>query len=450
MKTFPLLASTLLLSACFMTGGDFQSPKNPQAWTAYESSNIDMVEIQNLRAWWQVFDDATLNELIGITLSESPDRNIAEARIIEARGIRRTQRSFLFPQVGASASQSREDTGFAGTDNFFDARFDASYEIDLFGKNRNNLNAADENLRVLEASYHDTTLTLIAEVARTYIEYRSFQKQVAIAEKNLDIQKQTLELIRTQMEFGEAPQLDVERAENLVNTTQSSIPEFKRLAENSRLSMSALIGRLPEDLIPILDNEAKIPGVDVKPVLMAPTSILNIRPDVRAAIATFNASTSSAKVATAELFPTLTLSGFFGVSESAFSAREVIWNVAIGAAVAILDFGRIEGQIDAARAVEIQAYEQLRKTILEAVTEVETALTDYARINQQRLSLQSAYDNADRALELSQTLYREGEISFIDVLDAQRTVNEADSALVTAEANQAQSLVRLYKSLGVY
>ena len=125
-------------------------------------------------------------------------------------------------------------------------------------------------------------------------------------------------------------------------------------------------------------------------------------------------------------------------------------DVAIGVAVNLLDFGRIEGQIDAARAREKQAFEQYRKTVLSAVVEVETALNDYARINEKLVSLEDAYTSADKALELSQTLYKEGAISFLDVLDAQRSANNAEAAVVSARAEQAESLTRVFKSLGVY
>ena len=137
-------------------------------------------------------------------------------------------------------------------------------------------------------------------------------------------------------------------------------------------------------------------------------------------------------------------------AETAFASSTSIWSIAAGAAVSIQDFGRIEGRIDAARAREVEAYQLYRRTVLEAVTEVEMALNDTARIDERYISLNKAYQNADKALYLSETLYKEGEVSFLDVLDAQRTVNEAESELITAQAAQVESLVRLYKSLGVY
>ncbi len=450
MKYLSLSLATILLSGCFAGANDLSEPNRPQSWSSYNKTVIESVEPETLKNWWENFDDPALNKLVTLTLSDSPDRAIAEARILEARGIRRTTRSALFPQIGANGNIRREDPGFTGPDEFYDATFDASFELDIFGKNRNATRAANANIRSLEAAYHDASLTLIADVTRAYIDVRTFEKQVAIAQKNLEIQEKTAGLIRSQHRVGEAPKLDVERAENLVNTTKSSIPEFQRLADNARLSLSVLVGQLPEQITPILDEDAYIPGADLEPILLTPANVLNMRPDIRAARQNLIASTRRAESAWAELFPEFTLSGLFGESKGGFSPATKVWNVAIGGAVNLIDFGRVEGRIDAARAVERRAYETYRRTALEAVTEVETALVDYARINEQRESLKAAFDNADTALQLSQQLYREGEISFIDVLDAQRTLNTADSALVNAEAAQIQSLVRLYKSLGIY
>lgn len=450
LKYISLTLSTLLLSGCFAGPTDLAEPKRPQSWGAQENMISEDVKTEALSEWWLSFNDPSLNELIKLTLNNSPDRNIAQARILEARGIRRSTRALLFPQIGASANGERSDLGFVGPDNFYEAGFDASFELDIFGKNRNNASAATSQLKALEAQYHDITLTLIAEVSRNYIDHRAFEKQVKIAEKNLEIQQKTADLISSRYKAGESPRLDVERAENLVNTTKSSIPEFKRLSDNARLSLSVLTGYLPEDIKPILETQADIPGANLQTALSGPASVLSARPDIQAAQYNLAASTKSAQATWATLFPNLTLSAFFGESKSGFSPASTIWTFAAGTAVNLIDFGRIEGQIDAARAREKQAYETYRRTILSAVTDVETALVDYTRIDEQRDSLQKAFENAQSALTLSQQLYKEGEISFIDVLDAQRTLNEADSALITAEAAQSKSLIRLYKSLGTY
>ena len=450
MRKSLLLLSTLALSGCYVGGLQLPDFKGPSFWSNAPSDRLyEEVNADALQEWWQRFNDPVLTALIEKALQDSPDRRAARARILEARGLKRTARSSLFPEVNVSASTGREETAQSTADDYYDARFDASYELDIFGRNRNRFSAADRTLEKLEAQYQDVTLTLIAEVARTYIEIRANEKQTLIAGKNLETQVQTLGLIQNLRDAGENPQLDVERAENLVNTTKASIPEFKRLSENARLRVAVLVGALPEDLADISGRAGNIPGGDVNPVLMAPAKVLALRPDIRAASANLRAQTNLAEAATADIFPIFTLSGFYGVAENAFVNSTNIWNVAIGTAVNLLDFGRIEGQIDAARAREQEAYELYRKTVLEAVSELEIALNDYARINEQAVLLAKAYKNADEAFNLSRQLFTEGEISFLDVLDAQRTVNDADSALINAEAAKASALIRLYKSLGV-
>jgi NodT family efflux transporter outer membrane factor (OMF) lipoprotein len=452
MKKYLLLSTCLILSGCFAGKLEGLSFTQPESWTAKDAQTVPLAEAESLRGWWKKFNDPALDTLVGHSLQNSPDRLIAAAKIAEARGLKRTSTSYLFPQIGASGSTGREDTGVSGTspDSFYDARFDASFEIDVFGKNRKNRSAANASLAAAQARYHDVSLTLIAEVVRTYIDFRAAQQQTDIADKNLRSQEKTLKLISDLNRLGEVPRLDVERAESLVNTTRASLPEFIRQAENARLRLSVLTGAMPEDVMPILSQNANIPNGDLKPLLMAPAQIIALRPDIQAAAADLAANTSLAEATTAEIFPTFSLSGFYGIADSALVNSATPWSIALNTAVSLLDFGRIEGRIDAARAREKQAYEQYRKTVLAAVSEVETALSDYAHINEQHASLRKAYMSAEKSLEFSQTLYKEGEVSFLDVLDAQRNTNAAESAMVSAMAAQAESLTRLFKSLGVY
>ncbi len=305
-------------------------------------------------------------------------------------------------------------------------------------------------MKAAEAQYNDATLTLIAEVTRSYIDYRAAQNQVRIANKNLKSQERTLDLIRDLNRLGSAPRLDVERAINLVSTTRASVHGFEQQKENARLRLSVLTGALPAIVQSHLVSDAEIPGAEVEPVLMAPAQVLALRPDILAASATLAANTSLSEAATAELFPSFTISGFYGIADSALLNAANPWNVGLGAAVSLLDFGRIEGRIDAARAREKIAYEQYRKTILAAVQDVESAISDYAHIEEQTVSLLRAYKSAEKALELSEVLFKEGEVSFLDVLDVQRNANAAESAVIEAKAAKAESLTRMFKSLGVY
>ncbi len=445
-----LLSMTTVLSGCFAGGQDFPQMALPVAWHYGTAPAVKISPAGDMTHWWVGFGDPVLGRLVDLALSGNPDRRIAQARITEARGQRRTSFGGLFPDIGASAGVGREKSQFGGASDYYDARFDAAFEMDLFGKNRKALNASEENLRALEATYEDVSLSLVAEVVRTYVEMRGFQKQVLIAKDNLAVQDKTLGLIRQLHEAGETPQLDVERAENLVNTTRAALPDYERQANNAQIRLTVLTGEMPADLAGLVrQGGGEILTADVAPVLSAPARVLTLRPDIRAAQATLAQQTALAESVTAEIFPTFSLSGFFGVADNAVVNSATIWNVGLGTAVSILDFGRIAGRIDASRARETQAYEAYRKVVLEAVADMETALNDYAQINAQYVALSQAHDHARKALGFSEALYREGEISFLDVLDSERTLNTAQSALVNAEVARVQALVRLYKALSV-
>ncbi len=451
MKRILFLPVCLLLSGCFQTGlGDWQEPDQPSMWENLNDMSLSEGDVRDLEKWWTRFEDPALDALVAVALEESPDRKIAEARLLQARGLRRSQRSYLLPQVGASASGGWQDTGSAPKDDYYDAGFDASYEIDVFGKNRNDFSASSAAVRAAEAGYDIASVALVGEVVRGYIDFRAAQNQFRIARKNLKAQEKTLVLISDLYRLGSSPRLDVQRAANLVNTTRASLPEYQRQAENARLQLSILTGRLPGDIAKIVAPHAVIPDNDVQPVLYAPAAVLTMRPDVLQAQQNLIQKTHLSKSAFAMLFPTLTLEGFYGLRDGPLISSATVWDLAVGAAVNLLDFGRIEGQIDAAKASEQEAFAQYRKVVISAVVEVETALNDYGRYLQKYKALQDAHANAQSAFELSQTLFKEGEVSFLDVLDSQRSLNNAESSVVEAKASLAQSTVRLFKAMGVY
>ncbi|MCB1782639.1 MAG: efflux transporter outer membrane subunit [Alphaproteobacteria bacterium] len=444
----PVMVS-VLLSGC--TATPHEPPAVPAQWSAYQNDSVAVESAKDLHQWWTRFNDPVLDQLVVAAIDGSPDIAQAQARVLEARGDWRSARGNLFPILTGNADGGRQNLSVSDTSDFYDATFDASYEIDIFGKNRHNAGAAKSGVDSAQASFEAVRLSLVAETVRNYIQYRGYSKQALIAGENLSAQEKTLDLIRQQKEIGTAPQLDVERAQALVNTTRASIQEDLRQADAARLRLGVLTGLLPDQVLPILgDASAPTPGADVTPVLMAPADVIGMRPDIRAAEANLAAQSDLSAAAFAALFPSFTLSGFFGVADNALVSSTQVWSVMLGTAVNLIDFGRIEGRIDAAKAREEQAYQALRKTVLQAVADVETSLSDYARINTQSVSLRAAQGNAHRSLEISQELYKQGEISFLDVLDAQRTAHDADSAVVSAETARALALVGLYKSLGVY
>ena len=186
-----------------------------------------------------------------------------------------------------------------------------------------------------------------------------------------------------------------------MNKTESTIPEYRRQADIARLQLTILTGTLPHEILPIVETESDITSLTIDPILMSATSVLNNRPDIRASIASLSEATSLSNSAAASIWPTFSLSGFYGIGETALVNSTNIWTLAAGTAVSLLNFGRIEGEIDASKEREKQAFESYRKTILNATVEVETALVDVTRLKSQGVSIQKAFNNAENSFKLS-------------------------------------------------
>lgn len=449
MKSIILLGGIAVL----LTGCVTRSPADngyidvPSDWA---TKRADAAKVQDLQDWWMHFDDPTLDRLVERGLENSPQKNIAEARILEARGLQKYGRSALFPSIDASADKGRGKGLFGGATDFYDVGFDAAFELDLFGKNRSAAAAGDALVDVAEAEYYDVSLSLVADISRAYIDYRAGQWQAQIAQDNVNLQAQALGIAKKLYEFGEITQVDLLKAEVQVETTRATVSTYEQQAENARLRLTVLTGDLPAKVVRGMEQVTLVPLPDVRPALRAPSEVLARRPDVRAAKANLQRQTKLADAAFADLFPTLSLNGFFGISDGVLVSSQAIWEIAANAAVSLIDFGKVEGQIDAAKAVEKQAFEAYRLATLKAIAEVETALGDYGHIGKQQIALQEAYRNADKAFQLSKMLYGEGEIPFVDLLEAQQQKNAAEAGMVNARAAKAESLIRIYKSLGVY
>ncbi len=446
------------LSACDVAQIQQHLPVIPESWnsapapakTPEKAAAIQQTTV--LSNWWKQFHDAQLDWLVDQSLKENPDVHQASARIDEARGMAKTSNAALYPQITANGDAARERQLFLGpvTGNVYDASFDASYELDLFGKNREAAKAAELEAQAAGKDYDWVKLSLIAEVARNYVTMRAAEKQISLAEKNLNIEKDTLSLVDRQRKAGGASSFDYERAALQVNQSAARIAEYKRQRENATLALITLTGLDAKTLHQHLKAAHDIPGISLKAVADAPASVLARRPDIAAANARFTEATSLKESQAAAVFPTISLSGLFGLSKTLIVDTANVWSLGGNAAVSLLDFGRIQGQIDAASAREVSAYEDWRKAILQGMQDVETALTNVTQLSQQRVALGRAKENAAKAVSLAQDRYRAGDASLLDVLDAQRQLIDADSALIDAEGNYVTAIVALYKALGQY
>jgi NodT family efflux transporter outer membrane factor (OMF) lipoprotein len=462
----------ILVCAGCTVGPDYQrvDPRVPAAWS---ESNYPGIETRpaDLARWWEEFNDPVLTRLANRATGANLDLRLAESRIREARALRRVAESGAWPTVDVSGSYSRSRTSenaiapssqasggspfFSGSTNgqdLFRSGFDSSWEIDVFGGIRRSVEAADATIEATIEDRRDVLVTLLGDIARNYIDLRGFQRRLAVATNNLEAQQESLEIIRVRFEAGLASDLQVAQEEAQVNITGATIPALEALAKQAAHRLDVLLGIQPGTLWAELSAEAPIPALPPEAHVGLPSELLRRRPDIRRAERQLAAATAEVGVATADLYPKFSLSGFFGVqSVSAstwFSAPSRFWNIGPTIRWPVFDAGRIRANIEVRNARQAQALTQYEKTVLTAFEEVENALVSYAKEQTRYQSLMKAVVSTRRALVLSDELYKNGLIDFLNVLVSQRELYLAESDLAQSEATMATNLVALYKALG--
>jgi len=414
-----------------------------------------------LATWWSAFEDDALDRLIARALEGSLDIREAAARVREARALRGVAHAETLPEVdvraGASVERYSENSSgnFSGGDEeeFYDAGFDASWELDVFGGLRRSVEAADATLQSEIETARQVRVTLVAEVARNYTELRSFQERLALARDNVRIQEETVEVSRSRVESGVAGELELAQANAQYESSRSQLPVLARGVRESAYRLDVLLGRRPGTLIAELSDAKAIP---VTPDLVAvglPAELVRRRPDIRAAERELAAATARIGVATADLYPRFTLNGAFGFESDnfgdLFDSGSRAWS--LGPAEVrwpIFDAGRVRNAIrveEARQELAVVAYE---RSVLEAYEEVANALLGYARLREQRESLQRAVDASANSVELANELWTRGLTDFLNVLQTQEDLFQLEDRLATLEADVTLNTITLYKALG--
>jgi multidrug efflux system outer membrane protein len=416
-------------------------PRSPLATDA-------SVDIEQL--WWTSFGDPVLERLIGAALAGNKSLQVAAARVEEARAGRRGAVANLLPQVDVTADASRGNQGLFTNNKPISIKeidLQASWEVDLFGKNQARAAAAAAIVQSEEARRQAVMVALLAEVARNYFDLRNYEEQIAITQKNLATQQRTLDLIKAQQLGALSSELDVERAAAQVSTTAAQLPALRANYKVALNRLNVLLG-----VAPGTKDAWLAPGAPLKPlaptVLVAvPAKVLANRPDVRAAERNFAASISTSDAAAREIYPTISLVGLFGVQDSSlFNATP--WSIGASLVQPVLNFGRIQSQIDAANARQTQAFLGFQETVLEALEDMEDALSLYFHETSRQGDLAAAAEQNRRSVELADQQYTNGYSGLLDLLVAQRNELDAESSLATSNAQLRKSLVRIYTAAG--
>jgi outer membrane protein, multidrug efflux system len=401
--------------------------------------------------WWTVFHDPTLQRLIDRAVVSNLDLKQAAARIRQARASRGIARADQQPNVDVSGTYQRTSPADQPTD-LFRAGLDATWELDIFGGIRRNVEAADAEITFAVEDYRDVMVTLTAEVAFNYIDLRGFQRAVEIARRNLQAQRRSADLTRQLRRAGFVGGLDAANADAAVYSTESAIPIIEQNARQAIYNLSVLLGQQPAALLEELNAAGDIPAPPPRVPIGLPSELLLRRPDIRRAEAAIHAATARIGVATADLFPRFTLTGGLSTQGSKFSSlfnwNNSLWSIGPNVSWPIYDAGRIQSNIELREAIEQELLFGYERTVLIALQDVENALIAYEKEQQRYDALVGAVDASRRAVQFSTDLYTQGQTDFLNVLTAQRSQLLTEDALVQSERTMATNLVALYKALG--
>jgi NodT family efflux transporter outer membrane factor (OMF) lipoprotein len=418
---------------------------------------------KDLARWWTVFQDPTLSSLVERAIASNLDLKLAEARIRQARAARGIAGADMGPELNATGSFQRSQTPGSSTltrtgettgptTKQYRVGFDASWELDIFGGIRRGIEAADADLEATIEDRRDVLVTLTAEVARNYIDLRTFQQRILTARQNLKAQERSAELTRQRFRGGFVSGLDVANAEAQMATTAASLPVLETLLQQTLYNLGVLLGREPAALLSDLSPASQIPVAPPAVPAGVPSELLRRRPDIRKAEAQIHASTARIGVATADLFPRVSILGSGGFqapeTDTWFNSVSRFWSLGPSLRWPVFDAGRIRANVEQKKALEEQSLLAYQKTILRALQEVENALIASAREQEHRKALTDAVLANQRAVKLATILYTEGQTDFLNVLQAQRALFLSEDALVQSTQNVSTNLVALYKALG--
>lgn len=452
---------SLTLSGC-ASMRDYVMPSPPEgsAETKLTQEN-DLrfaAEQKPIAAWWREFNDAHLTELVEQSLKTNIDVRIAFANLREARALSRSVNSDQYPTIDANGGYTRNLNSNETTnrpinrvDNTYQAGFDASWELDLFGRVSSRI-AMQQALEQAEyAQLHQIYVTVTAEVAKTYFELRGAQYRLSIASRNAGNQAATYQLTQTLQTAGGASALDVSRAQTQLSLTQASIPPLQAEVNAAINRLSVLTGQVPNALRDRLSQTQLLPSLPVTIAVGDTAELIRRRPDINVAERQLAATVSNYNLAVAELFPSVSISGslgFIATNLSSFGTSALAGAIGPSLSWRLFDRDRLNAEIDQSDARSVAALANYEKTVLMALEETQTALSDFTHEEQRRLHLQQAAASAKQSAIFAKERFDHGYDNFLDVLVAESTLLEAEDALANSEIASGLDLISIYKALG--
>lgn len=458
-----LLSALALLSGCAV-GPDYQRPDAivAQQWQLAPGWQAGQPRDGELKgAWWEVFGDADLNTLQQKALQDGQTLRMAQARLDQARAQANVANSALFPHVGLQAGASRDRTSAerpvsnygaqnaSVVQNDFNAGFTVSYELDLFGRVRRQVESASAGAEQAQADFENVRLVLTAELAADYFALREADAEMALLEKALQAQKQALAYISDRHQLGAASGLDFHQQEAVTAATQTQLTLLRDQRSRYQNALATLLGvPAPEFSLPRKTELAAIPVIP----LLAPTVLLERRPDIAAAERAMAVANAQIGVAKSAYYPSLSLSGLYGSEANdianLFSAPATLWALGVSATQTLFDAGRTRAGVAFSEAGYQQTVASYRQTVLVAMQEVQDGLNGTVTLADAHTSAKRAADSAGAALSLSVDRYKLGAANHLEVVVAEQGYLNYQRQVVQLHGQQLLNAVRLVKALG--
>ncbi|MCC2975957.1 TolC family protein [Sphingomonas sp. PL-96] len=458
MRSILITASALALAAC-AAGPDYVAPQPPQSASGTFVAATPAVTPDPVKGdWWRLYDDPVLDQLVGDALAANTDVRAAAARIERARALLRGAQADRLPQatLGAGANYGRVPQiqrlpGTARENWQIDAGLDVSYEVDLFGRLSRGVEASRGDVGAALADAEAVRVAVVAETTRAYADAASAAERIAVAEHIVRLLDQSLDLTERRRTVGEGTRLDTARIGALRNERQAQVPALRAERDAALFRLALLTGRTPADLPPIAGARTTTLRLD-RPIPVGDgAALLSRRPDVRAAERRLAAATARIGVATADLYPRISLGASGGSTGTdigdVFGAGPLRWLVG-GLLNWAVNPGPARARVAAAEADSREALADFDGAVLRALQETETALSSYANALDRRTALQAARNEAEAAVTIARARQREGDINSLELLDAERTFADAQAALANADAFIADAQVDLFRALG--
>jgi NodT family efflux transporter outer membrane factor (OMF) lipoprotein len=461
MKRMAILLAGLALSGC-MVGPDYVSPASRQPAQApfVSAASPAFVPVEPPREWWRLFDAPILDRLVAEALAANTDLRVAAANLRQARAALRETRSARLPStnLGASAGYGQAAGSTVGANGAgprgesYDAGLDVGYQLDLFGRIARGIEASRADVESVQASYDLARITVVAETIRAYADACGAGGQLKVARDSLRVQEQTFDLTRRLFEGGRGTALDTSRASALLEQTRADVPTLEAARQAALFRLAVLTGKPPAQF------PAEVASCEVPPTTDSPipvgdgASLLARRPDVRAAERRLAAATARIGVATADLYPSISLGGSIGSTAGSvgdlFSSKGFRFSLGPLLSWSFPNIGAARARIAQAEASTEAALAQFDGTWLDALRDTETALTRYVAEGERVATLRRARDASAEAARIARLRYQAGAESFQIVLDAERSLADSEALLAQSQAQFSDFTITLFLSLG--